>query len=412
MKMFSFFSLHELLAPLKNNKARTILTGFSVAWGIFILIILLGVTKGVQNGILVNFENEAKNSIWIYSGITNKNFKGLQPGRQINLTKDDYLELSNTLKSSIEKGAVRLYYWNHNTITYKSQFGKYNICFVNSGIKDLTQLQIIRGRFISENDIKTQRKVISICYTIKQELFNNEEPIGKYVKINNISYLVIGVHKSPSEYDNHKAYIPISVGQMLNKNSQNIDNIGFLLHNISVQKTKEIEVCIRKQLSRRHDFDDTDNRAIWIRNSLETYEKTINMFSEINIFVFFIGIGTLIAGIMGVSNIMLIVVFERKKEIGVRKAIGATPFAIVSQIVIESVLLTSVSGYIGLITGIGVLEFINRNAVKAQYFKNPSIDLRIALLAVVVLIICGTIGGYIPAKHAAGIKPVDALKDE
>jgi putative ABC transport system permease protein len=273
-------------------------------------------------------------------------------------------------------------------------------------------VNVQEGRFINKTDIDKFRKVVCICYITKRELFKNEDAIGKYVHINSIPFMVVGVFKDKSDYDNKRIYVPLSTGQKLLKHTMNISNIGFTTTGLSVPESKKLEEEIRIQFAHRHKFDPKDTRAIWIRNHLEMYERTLSLFLGIKLFVLIIGIFTIIAGIVGVSNIMIIVVKERTKEIGIRKALGATPNSIVGQIIRESIFITGFSGYVGLVLGIGLLELVNANLPDTPFFVNPTADIRVAVGATILLIICGTIAGFVPARRAARIKPIEALRDE
>jgi len=408
--MFDIDKWQEIFSTIKKNKLRTFLTGFSVAWGIFMLIILLGSGRGLENGVRKQFEQDATNSIWVYRGQTSVPYKGLKPGRQIRFTNEDY-NYTKKNNSNIENLSARLNVWRQRNLSYKSEYGNYDIVSVHPGTRALENIKIIEGRFLNNIDINESRKVVAISLVVKNALFKDEEALGKYLKINNIPFKVIGLFEDGSERDNQRVYIPVSAAQKIFTGGIEINNLAFTAGNADAAESIKIEDEIRAQFANRHNFDKNDQRAIYINNNVEEYKKFMNLFAGIRIFVWIIGIGTIIAGIVGVSNIMLIVVKERTKEIGIRKAIGATPQSIIGLILLESIAITAFAGYVGLVLGVGLLELISPH-VQSDFFLNPEADFRIAVSATILLIISGTLAGFVPARKAAAIKPIDALRDE
>ncbi|MFC2096391.1 ABC transporter permease, partial [Bacteroidota bacterium] len=249
-----------------------------------------------------------------------------------------------------------------------------------------------------------------ISTDVRTALFKDGDCMGKYIKINNIPFKVIGLFKD-SERDNQRVYIPISTAQKIYTGGREIHNLSFTTGDASMEESLEIENDIRAKFAVRHKFDKADQRALFINNNVEEYEKFQNLFAGIRLFVWIIGIGTIIAGIVGVSNIMLIVVKERTKEIGIRKAIGATPGSIIGLVLLESVLITGFAGYVGLVLGVGVLELLSPH-IQSEFFTNPEADFRIAVGATILLIVSGALAGFVPARKAASIKPIEALRDE
>lgn len=409
--MFDIDKWQEIFATIKKNKLRTFLTGFSVAWGIFMLIILLGSGRGLENGVQIQFERDATNSIWIYRGQTSMPYKGLKPGRRIRFTNDDYENSKREIKN-IDNLSSRLSVWQQRDISYKNEYGNFDIIGVHPGTKTLENVDILEGRFLNEIDERSNRKVVIISKDVKNALFkDDEEPLGKYININKIPFKVVGVFEDGSERDNQRVYIPVSTTQKIFTGGREIHNLAFTTGDASMQESVEIENQIRANFAQRHRFDKDDQRALYINNNVEEYQKMQNLFAGIRIFVWIIGIGTIIAGIVGVSNIMLIVVKERTKEIGIRKAIGATPGSIIGLVLLESILITAFAGYIGLVLGVGLLELLSPH-VQSEFFTNPEADFRIAVSATILLITSGALAGFVPARKASSIKPIEALRDE
>jgi putative ABC transport system permease protein len=272
---------------------------------------------------------------------------------------------------------------------------------------------MINGRFLNKNDVDDFRKVVAIGRLVYEALFKNEDAVDKYIKIGGVPFKVIGVFNDPGQdRDLQRVYIPISTAQRVFNMGLNIRTVCLNLETTSKEESLEVVDELTTELANRHKFDPEDNRAIFIFNSIENFKQFMDLFAGIRFFIWIIGVGTIIAGIVGVSNIMMIVVKERTKEIGIRKAMGATPWSIISLVLQESVLITAFAGYIGLVAGVGLLELVGSILPAHDYFANPEINLNIAISATVLLVIAGAIAGYVPAKKAASVKPVVALKDE
>lgn len=422
--MFDIDKWQEILATIKKNKMRTFLTGFAIAWGIFMLMILLGAGNGLSNGVGSNFEGNAQNAMWVNSRETSLPYAGFKSGRRIQFTIDDY----NTVKEmeGIDKISAR--YWIGNrTYAFGSEYGTYNTQSCHPDFQFIEKFEITEGRFLNKIDMEYNRKVMVIGQDIREALFKDVDPIGEFIKVGSVPFIVIGVYdeKDPREGTN-QGLIPISTAQKLFNAGNNIHNFALTTFDISKKESQQIEEEIRLLLAKNHKFDPKDDRAVGIYNSLEDYIETMNIFKAIKMFVWLIGIGTLIAGIVGVSNIMLIVVKERTKEIGIRKAIGATPGSIVGLVLLESILITAIAGYVGMFLGISIMEGINfmmEQQAQAQVgtsgdqgefrmFMNPTVDLRIAVSAMLLLVSAGALAGYFPAKKASSVKPIEALRDE
>jgi putative ABC transport system permease protein len=409
--MFDLDKWQEIFSTIKKNKLRTFLTGFSVAWGIFMLIILLGSGNGLQNGVESEFKQDAVNSVWIWPGETSIAHQGYSLGRRVNLTNEDYEQL-NLKISGIEYISSRYSIRGSGSISYNSEYGTFDIVSCHPGYMNIENASMINGRFVNNVDIYKFRKVTSIGSKVAEALFKNGvDPIGKYLKVNGIPFLVVGVFTDPSERDLNRIYIPVST-------AQKVFNGGNMIHHLSFTTTKNADESekmieqIKQDFAQRHQYNAEDEKALFIHNTLKEFKQFQNLFAGIRTFVWIIGIGTIIAGIVGVSNIMMIVVKERTKEIGIRKAIGASPASIIGLILFESILITSVAGYIGLVFGVGLLELLSKVMENVPFIKNPQADFSIAVYATILLIISGAVAGFVPARKAAKIKPIIALRDE
>lgn len=408
--MFNREIWNEIFATISANRLRTFLTAFSVAWGIFILIILLGAGQGLRNGAQKQFESDAVNSIWINGGTTSIAYAGFQPGREIELNNEDYN--STHIKSPENKITAASVGEGNKTLVYKNKNGSF---FTRSCMPDhdyLENCKIVEGRFVNNNDIDQVRKVAVIGLPVQEALFVKENPIGKYISVDGIPFKVIGTFTDPGRGDNDRIYIPVSTMQRAFNGQNKLNVIWLSTGDATIEAGNSLADEIKNELARKYQFDPKDANAINVYNNSVEYERIMNMLNGIKLFVWIIGIGTLIAGIVGVSNIMMIAVKERTKEIGVRKAIGATPSSIIGMIIMESVLITSVAGYLGLMAGVGILELAKKFMPPSDFFLNPEVNFNIAIAATVLLIIAGGCAGLFPALRAAHINPVLALRDE
>lgn len=413
MGIFDWDKWQEIFETMKKNRLRTFLTGFSVAWGIFMLIILLGSGNGLENGVRSEFEGDATNTLWINPGQTSTPYKGLKAGRTIQFTNEDY-DLMNQEIPHIDKISGRLNIWQNNTISYKKEYGNFDIIACHPGYGYYETLDILTGRFINNDDIIDFRKVVIISTVVRDALFKDEDPIGKFIDVSGIPFKVTGLFSdSGGDRDMQRVYVPLSTAQRIFNYGNRIFTIGIVTKDIDVEESRAMAEEVRQTLAQAHKFDPADQRAVFVWNNLEQFKQFLNLFASIRLFIWIIGIGTIIAGVVGVSNIMMIVVKERTNEIGIRKALGATPWSIVSLILLESVLITSFAGYIGLVLGVGLLELISPVFESSDtFFKNPEVDIFVALGATAVMVVSGMLAGFVPARKAAAIQPIEALRYE
>ena len=406
--MFDIEKWNEIFETLSKNKLRTFLTSFAVFWGIFMLVILLGAGNGLKNGVMNQFNTDAKNAIWIWGGQTNLAYKGLKPGRRIQLENADlhFVEGIEGADNTSARITIR-----NATVVYNNVDGAFQIDAVNPGNQFIENCKIIKGRYINQNDIIAYRKVTSIGMSIVDELYKDIEPIGTYINLNGIPFKVVGVYSEERENEQRRAYIPLSTGQRVFASENRLENVQLTTSNLSLEESRVVADDIRQHLATNHVFDIEDRRAVNVNVDAENFQEVLNIMLGIRIFVLIIGAGTIVAGIVGVSNIMTIVIKERTKEIGVRKALGATPLSITTMVLQESIFITSIAGYFGLLAGVGLLEGLGPY-IESEFFSHPEVDVNIAIGTTIVLVIAGALAGFFPARRAAKIKPVVALRDD
>ncbi len=412
--MIDFDKWQEIFSSMKRHKLRTFLTALSVWWGIFMLVLLLGMGKGLQNSVEHSFRDDAINSLWIYNGRTSKPYKGLPPGRYIQFTNDDY-DLIKSQVPEVEHITGRYYLRGQFNIKYKNKSLSFDIRSVHPDHQVLENTIIIKGRFLNDTDIKEYRKVCAIGKIVAEDFFGEEEAIGKYLKIKGTDYKIVGVFRDEGhENEMRKIYLPVTTAQRVDSANGRLHQMMATIGDAGVNESMRIENKIKKLLSERHKFAIDDDQALYVRNGVERFQEFQMVFAFIKGFIWFVGIGSIIAGVIGVSNIMLIVIKDRTKEIGIRKAMGATPLSIIGMVMQEAVFLTSLAGYIGLITGFGLIYGMNylmvENEMELEFFRNPEVDFMTVLTALIFLICCGALSGLIPAIQAVRINPVAAMK--
>ncbi|TAD97878.1 MAG: ABC transporter permease [Bacteroidetes bacterium] len=410
--MFELDRWQEIWETMSKNKLRTFLTAFGVFWGIFMLVLLLGAGKGMQNGIQGEFAGEAVNGMWINPGRTTMPHKGMKPGRWIKFTNEDLATIRRDVpEAKIIAPRNRLF--GEYTINYKAKNGSYQVFGIEPDFVLLNGEKLNSGRMLNYQDIAEKRKVIVIGEKVRKVLFGEEQDkgIGEYVRVSGVYFKVIGTFTSKANQgrNEERALTPFSTFQTTFNQMNSVHTIG-LVPKDGI-KAKVVEDKVKAILAQRHTFAVEDKQALWINNNEEQFEQFQGLFSGIEIFVWFVGGCTLIAGIIGVSNIMMIIVKERTKEIGIRKAIGATPASIVSQVIQESVVITGLSGYLGLFLGVGLLALISNvtKDIELPFFKQPTVDLYVVATSVVILVLSGALAGLMPALKAANVKPIEAL---
>ena len=418
--MFDLDRWQEIYHVLSKNKLRTALTAFGVFWGMFMLVVLMGSGNGLRNGVMGDFGSFATNSFFMWGQTSSMPYKGFRKGRYVAFDNEDTEALQRGLIGA-EVVAPKCQlggYRSTNFVTRKNFSGSsFGISGDVPEIIKISPKKIVAGRWLNQKDLDDKRKVAVIGSRVRDVLFEkDEDPIGEYINISGIYFMVIGVHDlefTSGHNDNELESIltPITTFQQAFNWG---DRVGW--YSVMGKPTiaiADLEQQARVILKKRHNIPPDDHRAIGGWNASEEFEKISGLFVAIQILVWVVGIGTLLAGVIGVSNIMLVVVKERTKEIGIRKAIGATPYSIVSQIILEALILTGVAGYFGLSAGVGVLELVNSSiGGSAGMFKSPEIDLTAALVCLIIIIISGGLAGVIPAQKAAGVDPIVALRSE
>jgi putative ABC transport system permease protein len=403
--------LDELWSTLRRNKLRTLLTGLSVAWGTFMLVLLLGAGRGLENGVQWEFRDDAVNSIWVFTGRTSVPFAGRGPGRQLRFRNDDLAALKRNV-AGIEYLTGRYWLWGEFSVRYRDRHAAFDILGAHPDQRFLEKTLITSGRFLNDVDIVERRKVAVIGDLVRSALFREEDPLGKYVEIRGVAYRVVGVFQDVGgEAELRKIYVPITTAQLVYNQPGVVHAMAFTVGEADVTQSQSMERDARRLLSERLDVAETDLLALRTQNNLQKFAKLTAVFAWINGFVWFVGVGTMLAGMISVSNIMLISVAERTREIGIRKAIGATPGSLVRMVLFESILITAVSGYAGLLAGVGLIELIAPRAANTPFLRNPEVDIRMALVATALIVAAGAIAGFVPARRAARVNPIVALRD-
>lgn len=414
--MFDIERWQEIFEAIAKNKLRTFLTGISVGSGIFILVILLGVGKGLENGIARQFAKNAENRIYVWPGITSKEYEGFNPGRRLQFKNDDYEFTLKYFGPEVDLKSPSYREWTSNTV-YKNETANYRIEGVYPDMQFLENASIVEGRFINFNDIKYKEKIAVIGHKVMKDLFSEgKSVVGEEIIINKSNYKVVGVFSDPGgERDEARIFLPLTTMQQVFNLGQNIRNLSYTLagkesFEEALGHSEKFTATLERKLKERHKVAPDDLNAIGISNTLEAAKKFFDLNTMIKLFFWGVGVCTIIAGIVGVGNIMLIIVKERTKEIGIRKALGATPFSIVTMIMQESIFVTTISGFTGLIFGLLILEMTGPQ-IESDFFYYPQVDFNIALSTVFLLVIAGALAGFFPSYRAARIKPIDALKD-
>ena len=415
--------IKEIWSTSKRNKLRTSLTGFAVAWGIFMLIFLLGAGNGLINAQLQQSTRFLANSMRVFPGETSKAYKGLKEGRSITLNDKDILISNKTYGQYVDDVGGRLEQYNVNINYGDNYVTSQSLVGVAPTHPKIDKTELIAGRFINEIDMKEQRKNVVLSRSQAKELCKDYRSlVGKNVKISNLNFQVVGIYKDDESRNNTEAFIAYSTIKTIYAKGDDAGSLEFTIKNLKTQEdNKQFEKNYRASINNNHQAAPDDERTIWLWNR---YMDNIQMNQGIAIMqtaLWIVGLFTLLSGIVGVSNIMLITVKERTREFGVRKAIGAKPWSILKLIITESIIITSFFGYIGMVCGVAANEImdatighttVDTGLFKAAMFVNPTVGLGTCIGATITIVIAGTIAGVIPAIKAARIRPIEALRAE
>lgn len=409
--MFDLGLWIEIFQSMNKNRTRSILSGFTVAFAILLFTILIGISNGLGNTFQEGFADDAINAIFINSGRTTKAHDGLQAGRRIQFKNEDFDYINDEFEDKIQYSSVRIY--KNVNASYKGEKNNYSVRAVNPDHQFLEKSLIEEGRYISQLDIKNKSKVIAIGELVEEDLFFKKSALGEYINLSGIQYKVIGVFSDEGNDNEERIiYMPVTTAQLLYGNNDYVDQINLGYNpELSVDQAISFSNTLTKRLKDRFSIAPTDQSAIRVFN-MASQNKAVTQFNfALKMIIFIVGLGTLIAGIVGISNIMIFIVKERTKEIGIRKALGAQPSKIVSLILIESIFITAIGGYIGLLLGIGILEWANP-ILEENFIKEAGVSTNIVVTATIILVLAGTLAGYLPAKRASKIKPIVALRND
>lgn len=411
----------EIYSTIKRNKLRTFLTGFAVAWGIFMLIVLLGAGNGLIHAFEESASERAMNSIKIYPGRTTKSFDGLKEGRRIQLDNKDLNATNQYFPNNVIETGATVGQSGIN-LSFGSEYVNLNLMGVYPNHTKVEVVKLFKGRFINDIDIKERRKIIILHKKTAEILFakSHKDPIGQFVNAGNVVYHVVGIYNDKGDSGDSDAYIPFTTLQTIYNKGDKLNTLVMTTKNLeTVESNDAFEAHYRKIIGINHRFDPSDNSAIWIWNRFTHYLQQQQGMGMLRTAIWVIGIFTLLSGIVGVSNIMLITVKERTREFGIRKSLGAKPLSILWLIIVESVTITTIFGYIGMVIGIAVTEWMNTSfgnqtmdtgMWSETVFLNPTVDIRVAIQATLTLIIAGTLAGLFPARKAVSIRPIEALR--
>jgi putative ABC transport system permease protein len=408
--MFDLDRWREIFQSINKNRLRSVMSGFTVAFAILLFTLLFGIVSGLSNTFKSAFNDDAQNAMFVRVWKTSKPYKGLQTGRRVQLRNEEYNFVKEEYANKIQYQSARIY--KNVAIKYKSKADNYSLRAIHPEHQFLEKTIIDEGRYINERDIREKSKVIVIGRLIKKDLFGEKNAMNKRVNVNGSSFLIVGIFSDEGgDNEERQAYMPVSTAQMMYGNNDYISqiNLGYnpdLSLDAAIAFGNKMERDLRKKMNIHPD----DQSALSVRNMAEA-NKGVGMFmGALYAIVVLVGSGTLIAGIIGISNIMIFVIKERTKEFGIRKALGAKPSSIVGMVVQESVLITTIAGYSGLSLGTYILALIGDSLEKDYFIKDPSVSPGIVIGATIVLVLSGLIAGYVPAKRAANIKPIVALR--
>lgn len=408
----------EVWATLRSNKLRAFLTALGVFWGVFMLIMMLGIGNGLERGVTRNLSGLTNYNVYVWPQRTSRPYKGLQPGRYVRLNDADIAAVAGT--KGVEHVAPRLQLgdWRGpQEVTYEGRKASVTVTGDSPEWAFVEPIRVLQGRFLNQRDMAEERKVVVLGSETKKNLFGDDDAIGKYLQIKRVYFRVIGVINTQKTGDDGEkilssAFVPFSTFQTAFNRKNKVG--WFALTAQRSMPAKQVEESVREAVRQGHRIHPNDAEAIGSFNAAQKFEQLQSLFGGIRKFVWFVGTLTLFAGMLGVSNILLIIVKERTKEIGVRKALGATPFSIVTLVVAEGLVLTSLAGYCGVVAGVLGLEAVGHavSQLPNAPISQPEVSLKVALTAVLVLIVAGVVAGIVPARQAARVHPVEALRAE
>ena len=409
--MFDIDLWREIFQSINKNRIRALLSGFTVAFAIMLFTILFGIANGLENTFEKFFVRTAENAVNIRFGTTSKPFGGFQIGRQVRPTSKDLDYLKEEFGEKIEYVSTRIS--RNYQLKYKKQKGSYNVIGVSPDYQYIEKAEVIQGRFVSLKDIENKEKFCVIGRLVEEDLFQNESAVGKYLNLQGVQYKVVGVYSDGGGDSQERIiYVPYTTIQRLYLGNDDIGDIAITYNpELTLDQALALVKDLTVNLKNKFNVAPNDQRGIRISDGVLTAKKRLdNISSGLAALIPIIGFGTLIAGILGISNIMIFIVKERTKEIGIRKALGASPRAIISIILLESILITTLTGYIGLLIGVGVLKSVG-SSLERYFITDPSVNPSILISATIVLVIAGALAGFLPAKRAAKIKPIIALRN-
>ena len=401
----------EMFYTLRKNKLRTILSGFTVAMGIFIFVLLYGFGNGLKNSFEEFFLDDSTNTVWLYPGQTEKPYRGFKAKRRIIFRNDDLVDIQQNfpffidyITPCISRGAL---------VKRGKESNNYTVRGIAPGHQYAEKTIISNGRYINEADVKNKTKFACIGRLVEKDLFGNKSAVGEQIDVGGVSFKVVGVFTDEGgDNEERLIYIPYTTRQRLEKSNDRVDQIIVAFRpELGYAGALSLEKKLNNFMRKKHNIAPNDRSGIYVRNVAADLKESQQFASVLQLIVTFVGLGTLLAGIIGISNIMVFVVKERTKELGIRKAIGATPNSVIGMILHESVFITTIAGYVGLFSGVGTLALIG-DSLEEYFIINPYINTSTAVAATVTLILFGAIAGYIPARRAAKIKPIIALRDE
>ena len=409
--MFDIDRWREIFQSISKNKLRTFLGAFTVSLGIFIFTVLFGMGNGLKNQFKEFFIDDATNLILIQAGRTSKPYKGFKENRQIQFKNEDLDLLKEEFGDNIEYISPRIY--KDVQVQYKNESGNYSARAVMPDHQFMENTIIKKGRFINKEDIRNKKRYAVIGRLVEKDIYKSTDALGKFVNLNGLAYMVIGVFEDAGgDNEERMIYLPVSTTQLIYKNTDEIDQIN-LTYNLGIgadgarKMAKEIEATLKE----KHSIAKDDLSGLYVYSVFENVEQNMAFANVLQLIVLFIGIGTLFAGAIGIGNIMVFVVQERTKELGIRKALGASPSSIVWLILQESIFITAIAGYIGLLIAVFVLSRMG-DSLEDYFIKDPQVNMSTIVTATVILVVVGAIAGFIPAKRAASIRPIVALSND